>query len=200
MIATALNIVGGSYKRHDMLREKQVAKVKEALEKRKIHSRRDLNQKLSLKRSADTHWSSHYDTLINLILICSEVIDVLEIVKEDRLNPDQRAEVNGLLDTLQTFDFVFTLHMMKTVLGITNELSQALQRKDQDIINAVKLVNISKQRLQSLRDDGWEPLLIEVSLFCTTHDVDIPNMDDMFLSKGRSRQSSRDHKFASLSY
>ena len=71
-----------------MLCEKQVVKIKEALEKREIRIGRGLNQELSLKRSADTRWSSHYNTLINLILIYSEVIDVLEIVKEDGLNLD----------------------------------------------------------------------------------------------------------------
>ncbi|CAN6557975.1 unnamed protein product [Malus baccata var. baccata] len=35
---------------------------------------------------------------------------------------------------------------MKDILGITNELSQALQRKDQDIVNAIKLVGVCKQR------------------------------------------------------
>jgi predicted ATP-dependent protease len=33
---------------------------------------------------------------------------------------------------------------MRNVLGITNELSQALQQKDQDILNTMKLVEISK--------------------------------------------------------
>jgi hypothetical protein len=42
---------------------------------------------------------------------------------------------------------------MKNVLGITNELSQALQRKDQDILKAMKLVEISKLRLQAMRED-----------------------------------------------
>jgi hypothetical protein len=39
-------------------------------------------------------------------------------------------------------------------LGITNELSQALQRKDQNILNAMKLVEVSKQRLQAMREEG----------------------------------------------
>jgi hypothetical protein len=43
---------------------------------------------------------------------------------------------------------------MKSVLGITNELSQALQQKDQDILNAMKFVEVSKQRLQVMREDG----------------------------------------------
>jgi hypothetical protein len=43
---------------------------------------------------------------------------------------------------------------MRNVLRITNELSQALQRKYQDILNAMKLVEISKLRLQVMREDG----------------------------------------------
>ena len=42
---------------------------------------------------------------------------------------------------------------MKTILGITNDLSQALQRKNQDIVNAMTLVKITKQQLQRMRDD-----------------------------------------------
>lgn len=41
---------------------------------------------------------------------------------------------------------------MKNVLGITNELSQALQQKDQDIMNTIKLIEVSKQHLQAMRE------------------------------------------------
>ena len=44
------------------------------------------------------------------------------IIKEDGLNANKRVKANHLLDLTQTFDFAFTLHLMKTVLGITNEL------------------------------------------------------------------------------
>jgi hypothetical protein len=47
---------------------------------------------------------------------------------------------------------------MRNVLGITNKLSQVLQRKDQDILNAMKLVEISKLHLQTMREDGWNSL------------------------------------------
>jgi hypothetical protein len=43
---------------------------------------------------------------------------------------------------------------MKIVFRITYELSKALQRKDQDIVNAMKLVKLSKYHLQAMRDDG----------------------------------------------
>nr|KYP72962.1 hypothetical protein KK1_005567 [Cajanus cajan] len=54
---------------------------------------------------------------------------------------------------MQTFEFVFTLHLIKNILGINHELSQALQRSDQDIVNVMNLVSETKQRLQAMRDD-----------------------------------------------
>ncbi|KAH1226016.1 Zinc finger MYM-type protein 1 [Glycine max] len=112
-------------------------------------------------------------------------------LKKDGSNADQRAKANGLLHLLEDFDFAFTLHLMKNVLGISNELSQALQRKDQDIINAMNLVNITKLRLQIMRDNGWEFLLQEVNSFCDKHFINIPNMEDIFFSKGRSQRGAK---------
>ena len=74
------------------------------------------------------------------------------------------------------------------LLGITNELSLALQKKDQDIVNAMTFVQVSKQRLQMMRDGEWKSLLDEVSLFCSEHSIPIPNMDDIFIVRGRSRR------------
>jgi hypothetical protein len=42
---------------------------------------------------------------------------------------------------------------MKSVLEITYEFYQALQQKDQDILNAMKLVERSKQHLQAMKED-----------------------------------------------
>ncbi|KAG5087926.1 hypothetical protein JHK86_000538 [Glycine max] len=199
LVSTLLNVVGGSCKRHNMLREKQINYVREASGKREIPSGQGLKQETSLKRAVDTRWGSHYATLINLILMYSSIIDVLEIIKEDGSNADQRAEANGLLHLLEDFDFAFTLHLMKNVLGISNELSQALQRKDQDIINAMNLVNITELRLQTMRDNGLESLLQEgrsrrggkaqaittehhycVELFYTVVDMQLQELNDRF--------------------
>uniref|UniRef100_A0A5B7B014 Putative zinc finger MYM-type protein 1-like n=1 Tax=Davidia involucrata TaxID=16924 RepID=A0A5B7B014_DAVIN len=190
LVSTLLNVVGASCKCQDILQEKQAAKVVEALSNGELQSGRELNQETSLKRAADTRWGSHYGTLLNLAVIFSSVIDVLEFIEEDGLDSEQRAEACVLMDSLQSFDFAFNLHLMKTVLGITNELSLALQRKDQDIVNAMTLVEVSKQQLQMMRDKGWEPLLNEVSSFCNKHGISIPNIDDIFVVGGRSRHKA----------
>ena len=128
--------------RRDILREKRSAKVIEALKNNEISIGHGLNQEMSLKRLGDTHWSFHYGALVNLIHMFSSVIDVIETIIEDGLDSNKRAEANILIGLLQKFGFVFDLHLMKGVFGISNELLRALQRKDQDIVNAMKLVDI----------------------------------------------------------
>lgn len=43
---------------------------------------------------------------------------------------------------------------MRNILEITNDLSQALQRKYQNIVNAMIFFKVSKERLQNIREDG----------------------------------------------
>ena len=114
-----------------------------------------MNQHTTLKRPIDTHWGSHYNTLTSMISIFSSIIKVLEKVADNGSNYEQRYEANTLLEFMQSFDFIFSLYLMKNILGNTNELSKALQRKDQDIVNAMTLVKLCKQRFQILRENGW---------------------------------------------
>ena len=53
------------------------------------------------------------------------------------------------------------------------------------------LVKVSKQRLQVMKDDEWKSLLTEVSSFCTTHDIPILIMDEIFVVSGRPRRNTQ---------
>ena len=144
-IAILSNIVGASCKCRDILREKQFEKVIEGIANGDILTGRGLNQETTLKRAGDTRWGSHYGTLMSLICLFSFVINVLLVGGEHRSLKQQRAQANNLLELTQSYEFAFHLHLMQVVLGITNDLSQALQIKDQDIVNAMALVKISKK-------------------------------------------------------
>ncbi|XP_029153497.1 uncharacterized protein [Arachis hypogaea] len=129
-----------SCKRRDMLRDSQMTKTIEALQSGEIASGRGLNQEIALKRVGDTRWGSHYGTILKLISLFPSVVNIFEYVEEDGNNSEQRAEACHLLNVIQSFEFIFNLHLMKNILGVTNELSQALQWNDQDIVNAMALV------------------------------------------------------------
>ena len=87
-----------------------------------------LNQETNLKRPSDTLWGSYYETILNLILMFSAIVDVLDIIEEDGLS-NQKVETRSIMRSIISFEFVFALYLMKNILGITNELSIALQKK-----------------------------------------------------------------------
>ncbi|KAK4284389.1 hypothetical protein QN277_001231 [Acacia crassicarpa] len=127
-IPLVCNVVGASCKRADILREKQLEELVKSIASDDVQSGRGLNQEMSLSRPGDTRWSSHYRSLVSLCSLFGPVINVLEIIKYDTtLMHAKRFEASGLMMHMETFEFVLLLHLMIKVLGITNELSQALQ-------------------------------------------------------------------------
>uniref|UniRef100_A0A2N9GDV8 DUF4371 domain-containing protein n=1 Tax=Fagus sylvatica TaxID=28930 RepID=A0A2N9GDV8_FAGSY len=82
-VANVVNIAGGSCKRLDLLKEKQATRVVESVHNGELPSGQGLNQETSLKRSCDTRWSSHYNTMISLIDMFPSIVDVLDAVAED---------------------------------------------------------------------------------------------------------------------
>ncbi|XP_028076155.1 uncharacterized protein LOC114278337 [Camellia sinensis] len=140
LVSNVVNAVGASCKSRDIVREKQAAKVAEALNTRKLSSGQSLNQETNLKRAGDTRWGSHYGTLVSLASMFSTMIDVLERISEDGLNSEQRAEAN----------------------------------------------------LQKMRESGWTSLLDDILSFCEKHEIDFPQMEDMFVAQGRKRHNAQE--------
>jgi len=145
-----------------------------------------LNQEQCLQRPGDTRWSSHYKSLRSLVNLFQTIIKVLEFVE----NEDKDGKARGVLVYFQSFEFVFYLHLMLNILTITNVLSNALQRKDQDIVNAVNCVRSTRSHLDKVRRDGWEQTLGEVYAFCDEHDISKLEMDEPYIDPTRPRKKS----------
>ncbi|KAK8363395.1 hypothetical protein V6Z11_A03G161900 [Gossypium hirsutum] len=108
-----------------------------------------------------------------------DLSDIVNIVsasskRHDELQKAQAAEISRL-----------------EVLGITDKLCQALQRRSQDILNAMSLVLTTKDLIQKLRDDGWNELLKNVISFCESSELDFPNMNAQYIV-GRSHNKKED--------
>jgi hypothetical protein len=133
-----------------------------------IFSARGKNQQTSLARPGDTRWGSHYTTLARIESMWEAAIEVLSIVHKDERNPSREG---GLVHIMESFTFVFIMKLMLQILRITNELSLILQRKDQNIVQAMSLVTDVRSCLMNLRNNGWEPLFEEVKTFCNANDI-----------------------------
>ncbi|CAL2255559.1 unnamed protein product [Prunus armeniaca] len=186
---SVVNHAGASCKRHDLLRGQLQEKLVIAFENDCLITGRGLNQETSLKCAGDTRWNSHNGTVISIISMFSSVVHVLQMVINDNPN-DSAGEANKLMREIHTFEFVFHLFLMKAILGLTNDLLQALQRKDQEIVNAMALVKSCKEKLHWMRNNGFDALVDEVSSFCEKHHIDVPNVEEAFILPGRSRRNA----------
>ena len=65
-----------------------------------------------------------------------------------------RTKAYSIIGMLMSFDFIFIVHLMGTIFGLTNSLNVRLQKMDQDIVHAMSLVDGTKKDLQELRDNG----------------------------------------------
>ncbi|XP_059285947.1 uncharacterized protein LOC132039491 [Lycium ferocissimum] len=203
LVSNVLNVLGASFKCVDGFRESQKQKLREALDMGELETGRGLNQELGLIKVGDTNWGSHYKSFGNFITNFASIVDVLDALVVNASTLDERASASGFLRSCQTFETVFLLHLMTDVLGITYDLNVSLQKKEQDIANAMILVKVCKRRLQALRDNEWDPLLEKhsgwdslkekVETFCIKHKISLPNYDDPYTNSGRSRRKVVDY-------
>ncbi|CAN1185007.1 Zinc finger MYM-type protein 1 [Linum perenne] len=147
IVGTVTNLVGASCKRQDIIRQTQANKIEEAIALGELETGRGLNQEIGMKRPSDTH------------------------LEGDR---KATAQASVVLIHLEDFEFAFMMKLMIEVLSITNELSIALQNKDQDIVNAIHLVNVSKRR--------------ETIRFCIEESIEVPNSSDIYVRRGKSKR------------
>ncbi|XP_066373709.1 uncharacterized protein [Miscanthus floridulus] len=190
--------IGASCMRKDALLAKHQDVLLEKIEKGEIMTGKGLNQESSLARPGDTRWGSHLKTLLRILVMWEAIIDVLEIVKKDSIKPRNNGGALGLIEKMESFDFVFILYLMIQLLSMTDILSQALQRKDQDIVEAMHLISDVKDSLQDMRENGWEPLLKRVITFCKKNEIEVPDMDKQINVRGTPRK--RKQKVTNMHY
>lgn len=155
MLISILNFVRSLSKRTNMLKDIQEAKHLESLADGDLKTGTGLNQMCSLKRAGTTRWGSHFAFVNTLVHLFKEVTQLLQSMMTDKeLSRSIRGDAKGFLKALRAFDFVFCLLLINKIMGITDLLSQALQRQSQDIVNAMNLVSSTKTLPQELREHG----------------------------------------------
>ncbi|XP_028064331.1 uncharacterized protein LOC114267498 [Camellia sinensis] len=142
---------------------------------------KEKNQIGTLKRAGDTRWGSPLGSICSLINMFSATCAVLRNIINDGSKSNQRAEADGVYDSITSFEFVFILHLMRDIMEITDDIFQALQSKSQDILNAMHLVSKTKILIQKFREDGWVPLLEKIKLFSNDHvDSQLQELNNRF--------------------
>jgi hypothetical protein len=139
-----LTLIGNSCKKTQMLRVAQAQRIVEELELGDIESGKGQNQEMGVSRPGDTRWGSHYKTVMCVLSLYPSIRKVITRVGKDSTQGAECAQAQTMSTIFKSFEFVFMAHLMRTVLGYTADLSHALQKRDQDIVNAVDLIFLTK--------------------------------------------------------
>ncbi|XP_076907547.1 uncharacterized protein LOC143564038 [Bidens hawaiensis] len=146
-----VNIVGASCKRKDLIRKKQHDDFVKRIEMGEVCTGKETGERSAIALS------------------------------REGTDAKTRGNALGIAEKMENFEFVFIAHLMVNLLRKTNDLSQALQLKNQNISNAVRLIEDMKYDIKKYRDDGWVELLNEVTTFCSKNEIYMPNMEDIIL-------------------
>ncbi|QHN84741.1 Zinc finger MYM-type protein [Arachis hypogaea] len=183
-----VNVVIVSPKRHDQLRVAQANNVANLIADDQLMTGSGLNQIGTLQRAGDTRWGSHLNSVRSLLCMFDATCEVLEKSTEEG-NFSTCGDASAAYDAITSFEFVFVLHLMRNILEVSHDLCQALQRKNQDILNALTLVSTTKTLIQRMRESSWEAFIKEVILFCEKHEVEVPDMNALHIPRrGRTRK------------
>ncbi|XP_050365454.1 uncharacterized protein LOC126783978 [Argentina anserina] len=134
-----------------------------------------LNQSSTLQRARATRWGSHLRSISSLIKLFGVTRTTCRNLIIRGPNKVQDEEC-GICKALKRFDFVICLHLMYDVMMITDFLCQSLQKKSIDILNTLRFLSLTKSKLQDMRDNGWDALIMKVTSFCCEYDILIPYM------------------------
>ncbi|KAH9781335.1 TTF-type domain-containing protein [Citrus sinensis] len=185
-LGSIVNVLTSSAKRLSELKSVWEVEIIDLIASGEVQTGTGANQIHTLQRPGATRWSSHFRSVSRLLDLFSVVRKVLGKLVECGPNNSIRGEAKGACESMISFKFVFILHLLNKVLGMSDLLCQALQVKSQDILNAVHLVSTTKKLLQRLRDNGWETFIENVVLFCEKNEIDMPDMKARHM-KGRGR-------------
>ncbi|XP_022855983.1 uncharacterized protein LOC111377158, partial [Olea europaea var. sylvestris] len=101
-----------------------------------------VSMKVAKKNIPITNFFRVVGNVINTVGVSSKRYVLAMIVEDKSCSCNQRSDATNLLELIQRFDFAFNLQLMRSVLGMSNELSKALQRKNQNIVNAMQLIHV----------------------------------------------------------
>ncbi|XP_019229521.1 PREDICTED: zinc finger MYM-type protein 1-like [Nicotiana attenuata] len=123
--------------------------------------------------------NNFFDVVTNLLNTIGASFKLRELLRQHQVEKLQELLKNGEVYTGQ---------------GLNQECG--LQRSDQDIVNAMRLLDLAKIRLQTMRESELESLMDEVYSFCGNHGILVPKMDERYpRSKHKRSDVSYSHHF-----
>ncbi|KAL4126029.1 hypothetical protein QTP88_010261 [Uroleucon formosanum] len=131
------------------------------------------NQRIRrLKRFSNTRWTSHDRVIVVVYEKYGALLKALNyIASANDSDGDTSSTAQSLILRISSFNFISTMVFIRQIFSITTPVSNYLQSKSIDFMQAIKLVDVAKKRLEDLRLDNnaLEKILNEAKQFAFDH-------------------------------
>ncbi|KAL4135465.1 hypothetical protein QTP88_007071 [Uroleucon formosanum] len=115
-----------------------------------------------IKLFSNTRWTSR-GRVINVVYSKFKALTMCLCNLSKFDNRTTASGVNSYLKIITTFNFVLTMILLKRIFAITTQLSNYLQSKSLDFIEALRLVDVSEKQL--ICDSEFEKIVNEAKYF-----------------------------------
>ncbi|KAL9671177.1 hypothetical protein QQ045_008743 [Rhodiola kirilowii] len=151
-----------------MLKGYREGEIQDLLSVGTLETSSGMNQASTLQRAGATHWGSHFRSISSLIKLFGETMEVVDDLYMNGVDKVP-AEAKGI----------------------------AFQKKDMDILNDMQFLSMTKGKLQSMRDDGWDSLIVQIEIFCSEHGISMPDMSAPYKRgvRDNERNITNEHYF-----
>jgi len=131
---------------------------------------------LCLPMQSDTRWICKHKAVVVFKSRYDCIASALKHFAELSTKGKERVEANGLLGQLQSFSFIFVLHILDAVLPILACSTLFMQKKSSDIASGIDVTESTVDAVRSLRsDDEFLRVYNEVREFCNKRSIVIPD-------------------------
>ena len=116
-----IKTVNASCKRNEQLKVANANQIARLIDLEELETGSGLNQ-IGTLQLVEICWSSHFRLISSLLRMFTSTCEVLLNIIDDASDGEHRAKVESAYDGLNSFEFVFILHLEKETMEITDKL------------------------------------------------------------------------------
>jgi len=130
-------------------------------------------------------------------------LEALEEITEKCLIPEMRAKGNGILHQMKTYEFIFCLTMMQSILEMILKASTTLQTANLDLylLTAMSIVKSLKYSLSykrsSPQDEEFHKIFKKAVTVCEKNNIIIPKTKNRKVSRKMDDAPLSQHRYIS---
>ena len=112
-----------------------------------------IENSLQLRNLSKTRWTARSESIRTVWASLEAVLSGLQEVNDSTVETQTKATASGLVKKVKSFDFIANLMFMKNIMLKTKFLSDALQREELSIIEALEMTKATITSLEKINED-----------------------------------------------